>query len=254
MLTGGQGAAVESDPLVQAVEPVAGARVRLPARRRPGVAHVDGGPAPGQHDRDPGASGPRVSGGVGQRLADDGADGHLDAGGHLAELVHARLDLDPGALRSLDDLRQVGQRVRRAHRGLGIGVAQHRQHLPQLGRRPPAESLDVGQRHEPLVLVGELRRGRAHGHGAQTVGGEVVELAGDAQPLVGGGLGARPLLEAGLVLAALEPGAQHGPADDADDEEREAGQRPDRGDAADRQRREHREQDGKQAERDWPRP
>jgi hypothetical protein len=93
----------------------------------------------------------------------------------------------------------------RGERGRLLWAPQHADHPPHLGERLPARLLDDEQGLALLLLVGAeqaTNRRRLHGHHADAVPDDVVQLARDPRPLVRDGESC-PLLP--LALGPLGP-------------------------------------------------
>ena len=141
------------------------------------------------------------------RLLHDAVHGHADAGRDVVDDAgHGQAHGQPGG--GVDEGGQVGER-RHGHRPAVVGgivvAAQHAEHLAQLVHRLAAGALDVGEQ-----VLGGVRPGRqvaAGGrrldhHHADRVGDDVVQLAGDARPLLGDPLAGEDLP---LPLGPLGP-------------------------------------------------
>lgn len=237
----GQGAAERGDAFPHADEAVPVPVVVPVGAARPGaravVEHGDLGGRPDPYDAHlgPGAR-TRVLAHVGQGLLDDPVGREVDRGGQRAVPVGAgQLDGEPGVAEGVDQAAEDGEPGGRLGGGLGVaGLAQQPDGGPQLVERGATGLAYVRER-----LLG-LVRALVHDMGGHpgldvdqgdVVGDDVVQVAGDAQPLLGDPA-------AGLLLAgALRPlgpfpdrvderapaahgvpggGGQAGPGEDAD--------------------------------------
>jgi hypothetical protein len=167
---------------------------------------------------------------VGHRLLHHPEGGQVDAGWQAAGgggVDPVDRHVESGRPRALDQRGQVGQPGGRLA-GRRLAHAQDVEHRAQLAQRVAAGVADDGQRRAGLlgVLVQQVEgHPRLDGDEGDVVGQHVVELLGDAQPLLAGlaagllgpdGLGLRGLLAA--AADQLDPGGQgHQPGADAGD-------------------------------------
>ena len=242
---------MDSDPLAHPDEAVA-ARDR---RRHPAPAvvdHLHRDAGIGVVDVDRGSRRAGVLDHVGERLLHDAVRREIDAGRHVGPVpVDRELDVDAGA-------RHVGHQPvevcepRGGDEGgrlVAVGRAQDAEepaHLPQRragrgldgGKRPLGRRRIVGGHHPPGAGV--------HRHHAHAVGDHVVQLAGDAQPLLGHRLagqvvlGPLQLAVLGLQRLGVEPAGTDGVAEEpgAGDEHGHAGVRRARADRRGQSRQE----------------
>jgi hypothetical protein len=126
--------------------------------------------------------------------------GHVDSRRKLHRLAFdQQLDGQAGLARLGDELVDLLEARLGGERGRLFGPAEDADHSPHLGERLAPGLLDDEQRLELLLLVGpeQAAHGRClHGHHADAVPDDVVELARDPRPLIGNG-------EHGLLLALL---------------------------------------------------
>ncbi len=154
---------------------------------------------------DPGASRRRVLDDVGQRLLHDPVRRQVDARRQLAGAADGLdLDRDPGLAHVAEQVVEPGEgRLRRVLVDLVLGVAEHREQPAHVAERRGVGALDRVQRLADRGRVGvEGAPGAAgleHGH-RDRVRDDVVELAGDAGPLLGDGASGE------LLLLGLQPG------------------------------------------------
>src|SRR5215216_7140082 len=175
------------DPLSAPAGPVA----RRVVRAGPVVDDLDLDPAVVVGDGDVGPAGPGVAHDVGERLLDHPVGGQVDGRREPPRLALQRHpDLHPGPGRLDDQGVQLGQAGRRGQRrpaGVAVALAEHAQHGVQLPEGLVAGLADGGQRVGGLVGPAVQQVGRDPGLDADHpdgVGDHVVQLPGDAQPLL----------------------------------------------------------------------
>ncbi len=148
----------------------------------------------------------RVLGDVGQRLLGDAVQREADRGRHV---VGGALDAQPdgqaGPLEALDEgCDVVDSGFGRGRRGLGGPVVEQPDGTPDVGHRLAAQPFGLLERLDRVIDVAVLLQ-RAPGAGhvqqgdAQRMGDDVVHLAGDAPPFVGGGVFGQHLLRRDLL-------------------------------------------------------
>ena len=188
-------AAEQRGALAHAGDPVAGPGHAAAA---PAVGDLDGQLPVLLVDADLALAGAGVADHVGDRLLDDAERRQVDVGRErLPAAAPVHVDLHARVQGRGGQPVDVGQAGRRAQRrlpgpGSGLGAPQPGHHPPQPGQRLPAGGLDGGQGVARLVGTGvedPAARACLDRDDADAVRHDVVQFAGDPQPLGHRGLG-----------------------------------------------------------------
>lgn len=133
----------------------------------------------------------------------------------MVELADPEFGQDTRVHRRRHNRRKIIDRLRRAQGSVLRGPARRAQdgeHAAQFRRRLPSCGLNISQR-SPTFRIAVRARGpgccrSADGDQAETVGYQVMQVAGDAEPFILRGLLRRPLLQVSLVVASFRAGLE----------------------------------------------
>src|SRR2546423_2924772 len=197
-------AAVDRHPLAHADEAVSALVAVAPTRAV--VAHRQLDVAVAVADEHLGVCRAGVLDRIREPLLDEAVGGQVDTGGKLYGLsLDVQLHRKTSLARFLDQALELLEGGLRGERGRLLWPAEDAYHAPHLGERLAARLLDDEQGRVLLLLVGLQEppdRGGLHGHHADAVADDVVQLACDARPFFGHGQ-PRPFLS--LPLGACRP-------------------------------------------------
>src|SRR5438128_2144945 len=218
-------AAVHGDPLAHADEAVSALVAVAPTGAVVHDRQLD--VAVAVADEHLGVRRARVLERVREPFLDEPVGGQVDTGGKRYRLsLDAQLHREPGLARLHDQALELLEGRLRGERGRLLGPPEDADHPPHLRERLTARLLDDKQGRAFLLLVGLQEppdRGGLHGHDADAVADDVVELARDprallanrqARPLLPFPLGAcRPLLRLVDLPELAADGEADGPGD-----------------------------------------